>query len=113
MRHALATWRDAVGVDRAQSHDVLLAVSEAAANAVEHGYRSDPAGTVRLEAWANEDSVHVAVHDAGTWRTPRRGSERGRGRAIMEALMRDVTFESDGHGTVVRMRLTLTRPLIG
>jgi anti-sigma regulatory factor (Ser/Thr protein kinase) len=66
---------------------------------------------VRLEAWASDDSLHVAVHDAGAWRPPRGPSDRGRGRAIMEALMRDVSFEQDGRGTVVRMRLPLAAPL--
>ena len=113
MRHALTTWLEAVGMEPDQRHDVVLAASEAAANAVEHAYGFDPAGTVKLEAWASEDSVHVTVHDAGGWRTPRGRSDRGRGRAIIEAIMRDVSFETDGRGTVVRMRLPLARPLPG
>jgi serine/threonine-protein kinase RsbW len=113
MRHALSEWLEAAGVEAERRDDVVLAASEAAANAVEHGYRFDPAGTVRLEAWANHDSIHVSVHDGGSWRVPRRRSDRGRGRAIMEALMRDVSFESDGGGTVVRMRLPLVRPVLG
>jgi serine/threonine-protein kinase RsbW len=110
MRQALSRWLEAVGLDDQQTHDVVLAVSEAAANSVEHGYHFDPAGSVRLEAWANDGSVHVAVHDAGAWRAPLERSERGRGRAIMEALMRDVSFETENGGTVVRMRLPIGGP---
>jgi serine/threonine-protein kinase RsbW len=113
LRHALAEWLEAVGVDPDRRHDIVLAASEAAANAVEHGYRFDSSGTVRLEAWANGDSVHLAVHDAGDWRAPRGRSDRGRGRAIIEALMRDVSVENDGQGTVVRMRLPLERAVPG
>jgi serine/threonine-protein kinase RsbW len=112
MRHALSRWLEAAGLDEQQTHDVVLAVSEAAANSVEHGYHFDGAGNVRLEAWANEGSVHVAVRDAGVWRPPVRPSDRGRGRAIMEALMSDVSFENENGGTVVRMRLPLENPNI-
>jgi serine/threonine-protein kinase RsbW len=112
MRRALSAWLEAVGLDEQLTHDVVLAASEAAANSVEHGYRFDSAGKVRLEAWANDGSVHVAVHDAGVWRAPRERSGRGRGRAIMETLMRDVSFETQNGGTVVRMRLPLAVPLV-
>jgi serine/threonine-protein kinase RsbW len=113
MRHALARWLEEAGLDERQTHDVVLAASEAAANSVEHAYRFDAAGNVRLEAWANEGSVHVAVHDAGVWRAPARRSDRGRGRPIMEALMSDVTFDTENGGTVVRMRLPLTESTTG
>jgi anti-sigma regulatory factor (Ser/Thr protein kinase) len=109
-------WNQALeeaGLDERQTHDVVLAASEAAANSVEHAYRFDAAGNVRLEAWANEGSVHVAVHDAGVWRAPARRSDRGRGRPIMEALMSDVTFDTENGGTVVRMRLPLTESTTG
>ncbi len=107
MRHALSRWLEAAGLDEQQTHAVVLAASEAAANSVEHGYQFDAAGSVRLEAWANDGSVHLAVRDAGVWRPPARRSDRGRGRAIMEALMSDVSFENENGGTVVRMRLPL------
>jgi serine/threonine-protein kinase RsbW len=112
MRHALSVWLEATGLDEHRTHDVVLAVSEAAANSVEHGYQFDSAGAVRVEAWANDGSLHVAVHDRGAWRPPLERSERGRGRAIMEALMRDVGFETENGGTVVRMRLPLAGPLV-
>ena len=50
------------------------------------------------------------MHDTGAWRAPLERSERGRGREIMEALMRDVGFETENGGTVVRMRLPLAEP---
>ena len=112
MRRPLSVWLEAVGLDEHKTHDVVLAVSEAAANSVEHGYHFDSVGNVRVEAWASDGSLHVAVHDTGAWRAPRERSERGRGRAIMEALMRDVGFETENGGTVVRMRLPLPGPLV-
>jgi serine/threonine-protein kinase RsbW len=112
MRHALSVWLEARGLDDHKAHDVVLAVSEAAANSVEHGYHFDSVGSVRVEAWENDGSLHVAVHDTGAWRAPSERSERGRGRAIMEALMRDVGFETENGGTVVRMRLPLAGPQV-
>ncbi len=112
MRRALSVWLEEAGLDEHTTHDVVLAVSEAAANSVEHGYHFDAAGSVRVEAWANDGSLHVAVHDRGAWRAPLERSERGHGRAIMQALMRDVGFETENGGTVVRMRLPLPGPLV-
>ena len=111
MRHALSVWLEGAGLDEHKTHDVVLAVSEAAANSVEHGYRFDAVGNVRVEAWADDGSLHLEVHDTGAWRAPLERSERGRGRVIMEALMRDVGFETQNGGTVVRMRLPLAGPL--
>jgi serine/threonine-protein kinase RsbW len=113
MRRAFAGWLETVGVDADQRHDVVLAASEAAANAVEHGYGYDATGTIRLEAWASDHSLHVTIEDGGTWREPRTTPDRGRGREIIEALMRDVSFENDSGGTIVRMRLPLVRPVSG
>ena len=107
MRHALSVWLEAAGLDEHETHDVVLAVSEAASNSIEHGYGFDTGGNVRIEAWANDGSLHVAVRDRGAWRAPLERSERGRGRKIMEALMRDVGFDTEDGGTVVRMRLPL------
>lgn len=112
MRRALSAWLEAAGLDEHKTHDVVLAVSEAAANSVEHGYDFDAVGNVRVEAWANDGTLHVTVHDTGAWRAPPERSERGRGRAIMEALMQDVDYETENGGTVVRMSLPLPRPLV-
>ena len=113
MRHALSVWLEAAGLDEHKTHDVVLAVSEAASNSIEHGYGFDTVGNVRIEAWANDGSLHVAVHDRGAWRAPLDRPERGRGRKIMEALMRDVGFDTEDGGTVVRMRLPLTDTPVG
>ena len=113
MRRVLGEWLEAIGVEADQRHDVVLAASEAAANAVEHGYGYDPTGTIRLEAWASADSLHVTIEDGGTWREPRPRPDRGRGRVMMQALMRDVDLENGGGGTTVRMRVPRSRRVAG
>ena len=104
-RAVLRDWLTAVGVSQEQSLDVLIAVGEALANSIEHGHRDRPDGTVRLCATALPDTVFVTIADSGTWK-PRAevpALHRGRGIALMEALMQDVTIDSQRTGTTVRM----------
>jgi GAF domain-containing protein/anti-sigma regulatory factor (Ser/Thr protein kinase) len=102
MRRSLGTWLAALGVDEDVGYDILLAVGEAAANAVEHAYGPvDEQFTLTAEAADGE--VHITVADNGRWR-PARGSNRGRGIDLMRQLMDEVDVTMADHGTVVRMR---------
>jgi anti-sigma regulatory factor (Ser/Thr protein kinase) len=85
--------------------DVLIAAGEAVANAIEHGYRHAPEGTISLCATALVDHVQVIITDTGTWKPPHPAinSDRGRGIALMRALMHDVTIDSDTAGTTVHL----------
>jgi GAF domain-containing protein/anti-sigma regulatory factor (Ser/Thr protein kinase) len=102
MRRSLATWLTTNGADEDEAYDVMLAVGEAAANAVEHAY-----GPVEeefgLTAEVTGGEVHLIVADSGRWRPPR-GANRGRGLSLMSELMDDVDVESGDHGTLVHMR---------
>lgn len=104
-RTALRGWLDSAGVSSEQSLDVLIAVGEALSNAIEHGHRDHPTGRVRLRAIALPDRLHVTIVDTGTWKTPADIPElhRGRGIALMRALMQDVTIDSQNTGTTVHM----------
>ncbi|MDN4518530.1 SpoIIE family protein phosphatase [Mycolicibacterium austroafricanum] len=104
-REALRGWLDRAGVGAEQSLDVLIATGEALANAIEHGHREQPRGPVRLRAIALPDRVHVTVVDSGTWKPPATvpALHRGRGIALMRALMHDVTIDSQTTGTTVHM----------
>ena len=84
-------------------HDVLLAVSEAVSNAVEHGARGDVEKPVVVIATMSVDDVQITVRDHGVWRDPVVSSERGRGLGIMRALMDEVVVERHDDGTVVRL----------
>jgi anti-sigma regulatory factor (Ser/Thr protein kinase) len=105
MRRVLDNWLEQMELDLDVRQDSLLAVSEAAANAAEHAYGFDGKGLVSVEAWIAGEELHVAVRDRGTWRTPRASEGRGRGRMIMNGLMRTVTIDQDNGGTVVRMSM--------
>jgi GAF domain-containing protein/anti-sigma regulatory factor (Ser/Thr protein kinase) len=105
MRRAVQDWFGRRGVDAAVGYDILVAVGEAAANAVEHAYGPSSA-QFRVEAAITEGELTVKVHDEGRWR-PARGSHRGRGLSMMRQLMTDVQVDSDESGTVVTMRRKL------
>lgn len=104
-RAALRRWLTRAGVDADQTLNVLVAAGEALANAIEHGHRDHPDGTVRMRATARADQLHVTVVDTGSWKPPHPvpASHRGRGIALMRALMHDVTIEPGASGTTIHM----------
>ena len=85
--------------------DLVLAISEACSNAVEHAGADH--GEVTLAAEFRDADVVVTVQDAGRWQPPHLRFERGRGFRILRALMDDVTVSRRGDGTEVRMRRRL------
>jgi serine phosphatase RsbU (regulator of sigma subunit)/anti-sigma regulatory factor (Ser/Thr protein kinase) len=110
IRTTLRRWFTQAGVNPDQSLDLLIASGEALANAIEHGYRHHPDGTVRLTATALADGVQLTVADAGSWKTPQPAAnpQRGKGITMMRALMHDVTIDHDVTGTRVCMYARIT-----
>jgi anti-sigma regulatory factor (Ser/Thr protein kinase) len=81
------------------------------ANAIEHGHRHRPGGTVTLRASALVDRVHLTVVDTGAWKVPQpeADSTRGRGVMLMRALMHDVSIHAAAAGTTVHMYTRICR----
>jgi serine/threonine-protein kinase RsbW len=103
LRKDLRGWLASHAVDEESAHAVLLACSEAVANAIEHGYRDDPFGVVEVAATVTPTAVEVRVADRGTWRTARGDVSRGRGLQLIRQLMDSVALDR-GAGTTVNMR---------
>lgn len=108
VRHELAAWLGAVGVGAIDTTALLQAVSELAANVVEHAY---PPGTdhrqteLRVSASLTDGCVvEVEVHDAGRWRPTRRERDRGRGLYLSRAFVDELRVESGSSGTCARVR---------
>ncbi|MFD4442966.1 ATP-binding protein [Nocardia sp. NPDC058519] len=110
-RHAMQAWLDRCAVDAEHAGDVLLAVGEACANAVEHSHRDGSAGVVRVVASVTGDDLLITVSDDGSWKhSPSApAAHRGRGLELMRALMTEVQVHSGLSGTVVDLR-TVIRP---
>jgi serine/threonine-protein kinase RsbW len=103
LRKDLRGWLIAHSVDEESANAVLLACSEAVANAIEHGYRDDPFGMVDIAATVTAESVEVRVADRGAWRPAGNDVARGRGLQLIRQVMDVVTFDRGG-GTTVTMR---------
>jgi serine/threonine-protein kinase RsbW len=106
LRHDLGEWLVAQGVEEYERFGLVLACSEAAANAVQHGCAEDPAKRVSVTATIDDGVVELHVSDTGRWRTPRTTAERGRGLSLMGRLVDDLVVDR-GAGTSVLMRRTL------
>jgi anti-sigma regulatory factor (Ser/Thr protein kinase) len=114
IRARLRTWLPAAHVTPSAAADVLLAVGEAASNAVEHAVRGAN-GDVELEVTARATTTGLAltVKDNGRWHAPLksqrsgRRAQRGHGSRLMSALVDTVTITPTSQGTTVEMRKEL------
>ena len=106
LRRSLRRWLAQCEATAAESEDIVLACNEAFSNAIEHAY--GPAdGSVEVDATLDDHEVSITIRDFGRWREPR-GTHRGRGLGLIEAVMDSVSVIRDDHqGTEV----TMTRKL--
>jgi serine phosphatase RsbU (regulator of sigma subunit)/anti-sigma regulatory factor (Ser/Thr protein kinase) len=113
IRSDLRGWlRDLLVTDEDETA-LTLAVSEAAANSIEHGFGSGASGTVRVQAnLTTRGDALLVVADDGGWRPPiTKAGTRGRGLAMVAEAVDDFTIDAEPTGTVVRMRRRLHRPI--
>ncbi|MEA2298359.1 MAG: hypothetical protein QOF77_1295 [Solirubrobacteraceae bacterium] len=101
MRRELAVWLAAVGASEETIEDLSLAVSEAAANAVEHAYGPGD-HEFELEAEHRDGTVHLRVRDFGGWRSSR-GQLRGTGLKLIHQLADTAVVHRSVHGTCVEL----------
>jgi serine/threonine-protein kinase RsbW len=119
-RDRLDEWLRELRWPRGQRDDLVLALSEAVSNSVEHGYGID-AGAAPRAAGAGAGAVEVrarlltegsgarritlVVRDGGRWREPVAPSRfRGHGLTIIRACADEMAIDAEAGGTT----LTLT-----
>jgi PAS domain S-box-containing protein len=110
VRRHLAGWLRRSGASEEDVEIAQMACHEACSNAIEHGYAFGE-GSFTIEAHVENGKVVLEVSDSGTWIDRPEGGlpHRGRGIALMEALMDAVQLSHDGAGTRVRMERGVTR----
>ena len=74
-------WLERRGCGEARTADVVLAVSEACNNAIEHAY-ADRDGTFRVNVMRLHATITAVVEDQGSWRETEPSGEQGRGRGV-------------------------------
>jgi anti-sigma regulatory factor (Ser/Thr protein kinase) len=99
----LQAWLALRGCTPEDADAVVLAVNEAAANAIEHGYQHGR-GRVEITGDLAGHEVRLSVVDHGDWRAGRPDPARGRGLPLMRTLMDDVDIELLDPGTRVVLR---------
>jgi signal transduction histidine kinase/DNA-binding response OmpR family regulator len=88
--------------------DLTVAISEAAANAIEHPLRpAEPVITVEVSL--DDDAVLATVRDTGHWRPAGAAGFRGRGLALIGALS-ELSVARTESGTAVTLRRPLSLP---
>jgi anti-sigma regulatory factor (Ser/Thr protein kinase) len=97
------------GLTESRANDLVLAVSEVAANTLRHTHSS---GTLAI--WHNADEVVCEVHDKGLITDPQVGRHKpapdatgGHGLWIVRQVCDLVELTSDANGTTVRMHMAL------
>jgi anti-sigma regulatory factor (Ser/Thr protein kinase) len=125
VRGRVRDWLAAHRWPAAHAEELVLAVSEAVSNSIEHGY-AIPAGSVaRSGEMVNVHGVvvvdadgfrHVVftVSDQGRWRAPTaKRTTRGHGMLIMRTCADDVAVDYSASGTSVVLRSRPVPPVIG
>ena len=106
VRDAVRTWLSVAPMHRGDANDVVLAVWEACANAIEHAL--DPREDfVEIRADMRDGHVRIAVEDTGRWTPPSERDDRGLGLRLIRASMSSVKVEPGETGTRVTFEKAL------
>jgi anti-sigma regulatory factor (Ser/Thr protein kinase) len=107
VRRNLGRWLSGHQVPKEDAEDMILAISEACANSIEHAYGPGE-GSVDIDAEVHDGEVTIVVRDRGRWRAPR-NRDRGRGLGFIEACMDSYRLTRGDAGTEVRMHRRVGR----
>lgn len=103
LRGELSSWLVTQGLGAAECDDVVVAVSEAAANAIEHP-RDPRRPHFRVDGRVHRGELVIRISDSGHWREPTFPTDRGRGLTFMRRFMSEVEIIESDEGTEVILR---------
>jgi anti-sigma regulatory factor (Ser/Thr protein kinase) len=104
VRHVMTEWLDGIGVGEQLSADIILVVVEACTNSIEHAYRNQGHGVVRVSAHQQAGAVCITVDDSGHWKAELvTDRTRGRGMPLMRAVSTRFELSTGPAGTTVSM----------
>ncbi len=113
MRHALRAWLPEGNIEADAAAEIVLAVWEACANAVEHAQRPSQPTFGLLVTLDDAGWIRVEVQDSGQWKPGGSSADRGLGLTLMRSLMETVELNTGDAGTTIVMerRVDLRRGL--
>ncbi|AGC64885.1 sensor-component of a two-component regulator [Mycobacterium liflandii 128FXT] len=108
VRRQLLSWLQAAEVPDEQAGDIVLVVSEACTNCIEHAYRGQSVGTMLLDVEAADGAIHARVVDSGSWKKPAADpGNGGRGMTLIRAISDEVEIDNSPGGTAIDMTFRL------
>jgi anti-sigma regulatory factor (Ser/Thr protein kinase) len=108
-REGLRDWLRRHGAGEEEIFDIVFAVNEACANAIEHPLDVRDA-EIGLEAQITDGRVAIVINDSGRWKGESTSSDRGLGLKFMHAMMERVEVVRSSDGTSVRLERMLASP---
>ncbi len=104
-------------------NDIKTAVSEAVTNCIVHAYNHDESGIIKIEAFLEDSTIHIAISDNGVgisdiekarqpFFTTKSGDDErsGLGFTVMETFMDSLSVAPNGEkGIVVTMTKAINR----
>jgi anti-sigma regulatory factor (Ser/Thr protein kinase) len=103
LRKHIRAWLEDLSASDREIFEVLMATTEAFANAVEHPHEPT-SHLVDVEGSLTDGRVTISIRDYGTWQSEQARKEQGGlGLMLMEALMDVVQVECVLDGTTVTM----------
>lgn len=113
-REKVAAWLTANTWPPANAGELVMVVSEAVSNSIEHGYgvdpdMSEPPGIVRLHARLTTDGpgyrrIDMTIADDGCWIEPTYRMQPGHGLFLIRALVAQLTIDGRPGGTTLSVR---------
>ena len=107
VRRRLRDWLGGLGIGARLEDNIVLAIGETLANAIEHGNRLDADTSVSIEIFVRASTIDATICDAGHWTedataaTPHQ--ERGRGLTLVDGLADRMDARRTPRGTYVHL----------
>jgi anti-sigma regulatory factor (Ser/Thr protein kinase) len=102
IRRQLTSWLQAAAVGEELTSDIVLVVSEACTNCIEHAYVGHDVGAILLEMEAVNGEVRSRITDSGSWKPPAANpGNGGRGLLLMRAMSELMEVENRPDGTTI------------
>ncbi len=114
LRASVRSWAESWDFAPEMTDDILIAISEAAANSIRHAYEETDRGTVEIRIERCVDLVEVAVIDQGLWKgSPDSVGYPGLGRSLIESVTENFETELQEDGTVVTFEMPIRKSQSG